>query len=66
MTAASMLGYGAGCAACELAPGIGSSGLPALLFIVPAMLISVIGLSVVRGESGEVWSFDPAEAYIDE
>ena len=64
--AASMLGYGAGCAACELAPGIGSSGLPALLFIVPAMLISVIGLSVVRGESGEVWSFDPAEAYIDE
>ena len=57
--AASVAGYGVGCVACEFAPGIGSSGLPALLFIVPSMLISVFGLSLVRGELGEMFQYKP-------
>ena len=56
---ASVAGYGVGCVACEFAPGIGSSGLPALLFIVPSMLISVFGLSLVRGELGEMFQYKP-------
>ena len=56
---ASIAGYGLGCAACEFAPGIGSSGLPALLFIIPAMLTSVLGLSVVRGEFGDIFQYKP-------
>ena len=47
--AASLLGFAAGCVACDLAPGIDSSGLPALLFIVPSMLTAVLGLAAVRG-----------------
>lgn len=57
---ASIAGYGLGCAACEFAPGIGSSGLPALLFIIPAMLTSVLGLSLVRGELGDIFRYKPA------
>lgn len=57
--AASVAGYGLGCAACEFAPGIGSSGLPALLFIIPAMLTSVLGLSLVRGEFGDIFQYKP-------
>ena len=57
--AASVAGYGLGCAACEFAPGIGSSGLPALLFIIPVMLTSVLGLSLVRGEFGDIFQYKP-------
>ena len=57
--AASVAGYGLGCAACEFAPGIGSSGLPALLFIIPAMLTSVLGLSLLRGEFGDIFQYKP-------
>ena len=57
--AASVAGYGVGCVACEFAPGIGSSGLPALLFIIPSMLISVFGLSLVRGEISEIFQYKP-------
>lgn len=58
--AASVAGFGVGCAACEFAPGIGSSGLPALLFIIPAMVTSVLGLSLVRGELGEIFQYNPS------
>jgi len=58
--AAAVTGYALGCVLCEFAPGIGSSGLPALLFIVPAMLTAALGLSAVRGELGEAFRFDPA------
>lgn len=57
---ASVTGFAIGCASCEVAPGIGSSGLPALLFIVPAMLVAVLSLSAVRGEFGGIFGFDPA------
>ena len=57
--AASVAGYGLGCAACEFAPGIGSSGLPALLFTNPAMLTSVLGLSLLRGEFGDIFQYKP-------
>lgn len=59
--AASIAGYGLGCAACEFAPGIGSSGLPALLFIIPAMLASVLGMSLVRGEFRDIFQYKPME-----
>mmetsp|Transcript_34919 Transcript_34919/g.104156 ORF Transcript_34919/g.104156 Transcript_34919/m.104156 type:complete len:558 (-) Transcript_34919:178-1851(-) len=54
---AAMFGFTTGCLACEFVPGIDSTGLPALLFIVPAMFTSVLGLAAVRGDN--VWSFDP-------
>jgi presenilin-like A22 family membrane protease len=57
--AASVAGYGIGCGLCEFAPGIGSSGLPALLFIIPSMLTSVFGLSLIRGELGEIFQYKP-------
>ena len=63
--AASLLGFIAGCVACDLAPGIDSSGLPALLFIVPAMATTTLGLAAARGElagPGGMWAFDPASA----
>ena len=63
--AASLLGFIAGCVACDLAPGIDSSGLPALLFIVPAMATTTLGLAAARGElagPNGMWAFDPASA----
>ena len=62
----SIIGYAAGCLACETAPGIGSSGLPALLFIIPLMITSVLGLSLAKGEFGSLWEFDPAAAIEEE
>jgi hypothetical protein len=55
---ASLVGFAGGCLACEFVPGIGSSGLPALLFIVPSMLTTVAGLALVRGNLQSLWSFD--------
>ena len=58
---ASLFGFALGCLACEFAPGINSSGLPALLFIVPLMLAAVLGLALAEGNLSSLWSFD-AEA----
>jgi hypothetical protein len=55
---ASLVGFAGGCLACEFVPGIGSSGLPALLFIVPSMLTTVVGLALVQGNLQSLWSFD--------
>ena len=62
---AAMLGFGAGCLACEFAPGIGESGLPALLFIVPAMLTSVGLTLLLSGQAGAFWAFDASEGDSD-
>jgi len=34
---ASLLGYAAGCLACEFAPTISTGGVPALVFLLPSM-----------------------------
>jgi hypothetical protein len=58
--AASLVGFGIGCAACEFVPGIQDTGLPALLFLVPSMFTAVFGLALVQGDVSALWSFDPA------
>jgi hypothetical protein len=58
--AASIVGFGIGCTACEFAPAVQSTGLPALLFLVPAMFVAVFGLALVQGDVTALWSFDPA------
>lgn len=55
---ASIFGFILGCVACEFAPGVSSSGLPALLFLVPFMLTAVFATAVVQGEVSSFWSFD--------
>eukprot|EP00547_Thalassionema_nitzschioides_P008983 CAMPEP_0194229388 /NCGR_PEP_ID=MMETSP0156-20130528/43867_1 /TAXON_ID=33649 /ORGANISM="Thalassionema nitzschioides, Strain L26-B" /LENGTH=487 /DNA_ID=CAMNT_0038961937 /DNA_START=89 /DNA_END=1552 /DNA_ORIENTATION=+ len=57
--AVSIGGYLLGCLACEFAPLISSSGLPALIFIIPFMLGSVLAASSVSGELTSLWQFDP-------
>jgi hypothetical protein len=57
--AVSMVGYLLGCFACEFAPLISTSGLPALVFIVPFMLGSVVLASAISGELEELVGFDP-------
>ena len=55
----SMGGYLLGCGACEFAPMVSSTGLPALLFIIPIMLVSVLSAAALGGELEELISFDP-------
>jgi len=55
----SMVSYLLGCLACEFAPLVSTSGLPALVFIIPIMLGSVILVSGVSGELEDLWNFDP-------
>lgn len=54
-------GYLLGCVACEFAPTISSTGLPALLFILPVMLVSVLLAAALGGELQDLISFDPKE-----
>jgi hypothetical protein len=60
--AASLTGFGAGCALCEVLPQTAGSGLPALLPIVPLMAVAVLGLAATRGELADLWRFDPASS----
>jgi hypothetical protein len=55
----SIAGYLLGCLACEFAPSLSTSGLPALVFIIPSMLGSVIIASALTGELRELFEFDP-------
>jgi len=55
---AAVLGMALGCVACELAPGIAGSGLPALLFLVPSMLLAVGVAAIASGKGGEFWSYN--------
>lgn len=56
---ASMVGYAAGCAACEVVPFISSTGVPALLFIVPFMVASTLVAALLQGNLQSFWEFDP-------
>lgn len=58
--AISMGGYLLGCLACEFAPMISSSGIPALVFIVPSMVGSVLISAAVSGEVEELLKFEPS------
>ena len=53
----SLIGYGLGCFLCELFQT--GEGQPALLFIVPSMLITVFITGIIRGEVAEMWSYTP-------
>lgn len=57
--AVSMVGYMLGCIACEFAPLISTSGLPALVFIIPSMVGSVLLAGVVSGQLDDLVAFDP-------
>lgn len=52
-----MGGYLLGCFTCEFAPMISSSGIPALVFIVPAMMGSVLLAASLSGELEEFLEF---------
>ena len=56
---ASMVGYIAGCAACEGVPFISSTGVPALLFIIPFMVASTLVAALLQGNLKSFWEFDP-------
>lgn len=57
--AVSIGGYLIGCLACEFAPLISTSGLPALIFIIPSMLGAVLTASLVSRELTSLWQFEP-------
>ena len=47
---AALAGFGVGCLLCELSPGIDGRGLPALLYILPVMLLAVLATATVDGD----------------
>ena len=47
---AALAGFGVGCLLCELSPGIDGRGLPALLYILPVMLLAVLATTAVDGD----------------
>ena len=47
---AALTGFGVGCVLCELSPGIDGRGLPALLYILPVMLLAVLATATVDGD----------------
>ncbi len=47
---AALAGFGVGCLLCELSPGIDGRGLPALLCILPVMLLAVLATAAVDGD----------------
>jgi len=57
-----MVGYLLGCVACEFAPLLSTSGLPALVFIIPFMLMSVLIGSVTTGQLQELIAYNPKES----
>ena len=58
----SMVAYLLGCGSCELIPAtLSSTGLPALLFIIPVMLLSVITAAAATGNLESLWNYQPAD-----
>ncbi|CAJ1945905.1 unnamed protein product [Cylindrotheca closterium] len=57
--AASLGGYFLGCFACEFAPMISTSGIPALVFIVPSMIVSVFLVATLSGQLEGFLEFAP-------
>lgn len=53
----SMVGYLLGCLACEFSPLISDSGIPALVFIVPVMLMCVVVAAALDGALRELAMF---------
>ena len=47
---AALTGFGVGCLLCELSPGIDGRGLPALLYILPVMVLAVLATAAVDGD----------------
>ena len=47
---AALAGFGVGCLLCELSPGIDGRGLPALLYILPVMVLAVLATAAVDGD----------------
>ena len=56
---ASMVGYIAGCLACEVVPFLSTSGVPALLLIVPFMVGSTLAAATFQGSLNAFWKFEP-------
>ena len=56
-----MVGYLLGCVACEFAPLISTSGLPALLFIIPCMLCSVLLGSAMSDQLQQLIAYNPKD-----
>ena len=53
---AALAGFGVACVLCELSPGIDGRGLPALLYILPVMVLAVLATAAVDGE--DVFGFE--------
>lgn len=63
LSAAVLVGYALGCAACETSPRISTTGLPALVYVVPSMLIALCAIAATReGTLADLWNFDPNAA----
>lgn len=63
--AVSLAGYLLGCASCEIVPAaLSNTGLPALVFIIPAMLLSVVLVSASVGNLRKLWTYDPMDKSI--
>jgi hypothetical protein len=58
----SLVGYIIGCILCELAPTISTGGLPALVFILPSMLISVTGGAIVSNQFDNLWNYNASSS----
>eukprot|EP00977_Amphora_coffeiformis_P018806 scaffold6749_cov162-Amphora_coffeaeformis.AAC.1 len=57
----SIAGYLIGCLACEFTPLISLSGIPALVFIIPLMLTSVLVVAASTGEMRKLSAFKPRD-----
>jgi len=56
-----LAGYFAGLVATLVALNVFDAAQPALLYIVPACLLTSVGLAVSRGELGELWAYTEEE-----
>jgi hypothetical protein len=54
----SLVGYIIGCILCEFAPTISTGGVPALVFILPSMLISVTGGAILSNQFDSLWNYN--------
>jgi hypothetical protein len=54
----SIVGYLLGCTACEFVPALSSTGLPALVFIIPSMLGAVLIGASVSGDLEALWNYN--------
>ncbi|CAB9522994.1 expressed unknown protein [Seminavis robusta] len=58
LSAVSLVGFLLGCTACEFVPS--ATGLPALVFIIPIMLGSVLTAAFANGEVDALWNYEPS------